>query len=89
MDVIGEIFSKDWKRQAFKWVAKADGFVTGYELSRKFGVSFSTAYKFVNKMVNLGVFEHPPVGKDPKEVKITSYGKEIYDKVKVLLDLDK
>lgn len=89
MDAIGEIFSKEWKRRAFKFVSKTDDFVSGYQLSREFGVSFSTAYKFIHKMVEIGVFKHPVEGRKPKEVRITSYGKEIYGMMKDVLDLDK
>jgi len=89
MDAIGEIFSKDWKRKAFKFVAEANRFVTGYELSRRFGVSFSTGYKFIHRLVQLGAFKYPIEGRNPREVRITTYGTEIYQRVTVLFDFDK
>jgi hypothetical protein len=88
-DAIGEIFSNEWKRKAFKFVVRECEnpyrFVSGYELFRKFKVSsLSSVYDFIDKMVKLGVFRYPIEGSSRK-VRITDFGKELYIKIEPLL----
>lgn len=87
-DPLTEIFSKKWKIRAFRLIAEANSFVTGYELSRRFSVSFNTAYRFIEKLEELGVVRYSKDGSERrKEVIITEYGKGIYAKSKDLLNL--
>lgn len=82
---IGEIFSKEWKRRAFKFISKesenSNRFVSGYEIYRKFNVpSLSTAYSFTRKLTKSGVFKCPAEGPS-KAVRVTEFGKNLYNKL--------
>jgi len=90
-DIINEIFSREWKRKAFKFVIVADRYVSGYELAKEFKVSPGTAYGFIKRMVEFGVFEYSPdwdKKRTPdRRVKVTQYGKKICDEIEPLLRL--
>jgi hypothetical protein len=85
LEIIGEIFSKEWKARAFEFIGKesenSNRFVSGYEIYRKFNVpSLSTAYSFTGKLTELAVFKSPIEGPS-KAVRMTEFGKNLYKKL--------
>lgn len=90
LEVVGEILSARWKTKIFIFIKKETKpnetkFISGYKLSHIGHVSSSTAYKFLQKMVEYGVFAYPTQIRDIKRVQITTYGDYIYEKIRHIL----
>lgn len=89
MKVIREILSSEYRIKIFlavKKKTKPDGrvYLTGYRLAKIASVSPSTAYKWMERLVQYGVFEYPGQIDGIKRVKITKYGIRIYEKIKLI-----
>lgn len=81
---IAEIFSKEWKIQAFMYIAEKNDWITGYELTKMFGLNPPSVYEYLDKLKELGVVRRPEEGRG-KAVKITDFGLLIYKRVCSLL----
>lgn len=86
--VIAEILLSEYRTKMFlavKKKTKPDGnvYLSGYKLAKIASVSPSTAYKWMKKLVDYGIFEYPEID-DVKRVKITEYGISIYNKLRLV-----
>jgi len=85
--ILREIFfSEEWKNKAFMFIARRKkDWITGYEISKEFGVGASTAYRYLDRLEKYGVVRRPKEGKKRrKEVKITNFGLWIHGIVEKL-----
>jgi len=93
IEIIREIISSDAKVKIFLEVCKntkpnIDNWISVYKLSKVTGLSFNSAYNFVDKMIEFGVFQRLAPVRYIKRVRITEYGIRILEKIKSIIPIE-